>query len=158
MKHHCNVPQPWGGGHIDYVVDPIGIGVGMTLSCPHNILWTSCWSLTKLLWLYNWDITKNWLDFGDIDLIFKVTAVEKLRIHGWGTSVFSENTITSCFIPHHIKVVGYYVSPWNVCLSICQHLVYTSLTWMVFDGFIPTWHTCDGFLFQFGIHMDIRGE
>ena len=28
----------------------------------------------------NWDITKNWLDFGDYDLIFKVTAVEKLKI------------------------------------------------------------------------------
>ena len=40
-------------------------------------------------------MTKNLLDFGDLDFIFKVTAVEKLKIHGWGTSVFSENTITS---------------------------------------------------------------
>ena len=56
----------------------------------------------------------NWLDFGDLDLIFKITAVEKLKIHcvcggggggggGWvvlvgGTSVsvFPENTVTSC--------------------------------------------------------------
>ena len=37
----------------------------------------------------------NWLDVGDIALIFKVTAVEKLIISNWGTSVFSENTITS---------------------------------------------------------------
>ena len=34
-------------------------------------------------------------EFGDLDLIFKVTAVEKPKIHGWGTSVFSENTVTS---------------------------------------------------------------
>ena len=41
----------------------------------------------------------SWSDFGDLDLIFKVTAVEKLKIHSWGTSVFSENTITSfCFV------------------------------------------------------------
>ena len=46
---------------------------------------------------YNGDITKNWLDFGDLDLIVKVTAVEKLKMHncggggggGGGTSVFS---------------------------------------------------------------------
>ena len=39
------------------------------------------------------DITKNCLDCGDLDLIFKVIAVEKLKIHGGGTSVFSENTV-----------------------------------------------------------------
>ena len=33
--------------------------------------------------------------FGDPDLIFKVTVVKKLKIHGRGTSVFSENTVTS---------------------------------------------------------------
>ena len=30
--------------------------------------------------IYSWDITKNQLDFDDLDLIFKVTAVEKLKI------------------------------------------------------------------------------
>ena len=65
------------GGHTDFGEDPIGIG--MTLSCLHNILWTSGWFLTKFSLIYNWDITKNWLDFGDLDLIFKVTAVEKLK-------------------------------------------------------------------------------
>ena len=38
---------------------------------------------------------KNSLDFGNLDLIFKVAAVDKLKIHGGGTSVFSENTVTS---------------------------------------------------------------
>ena len=40
-------------------------------------------------------MTKNGLDFVDLDLFFKVTAVEKLKIYGWGTSVLSENTVTS---------------------------------------------------------------
>ena len=35
------------------------------------------------------------LDFGDLDLIFKITALEKLKNHGFATSVFSEKTFTS---------------------------------------------------------------
>ena len=41
------------------------------------------------------DIIKNRLDFGDLDLIFIVTAVEKLENLWWGTSFFSENTVTN---------------------------------------------------------------
>ena len=77
----------------------VGVGfwvrIGMTLSCLHNILWTSGWTLTKLSWICNWDITKNSFDFGNLDLIFGVKAVEKLKIYSWETSVFSENAITS---------------------------------------------------------------
>ena len=40
-------------------------------------------------------ITKNWLDFGDLDLIFKVMVVEKLKFHGVGASIFSENSVIS---------------------------------------------------------------
>ena len=29
----------WEGGHIDFIVDPIGVGVGVTLSCLDNILY-----------------------------------------------------------------------------------------------------------------------
>ena len=60
----------------------IGVWVGVTLSCLHNILWISDWILTKFSWIYNLDITKNWLDFADLDLIVKVTAVEKMKILG----------------------------------------------------------------------------
>ena len=77
-------PDLRGGWHIDFGADPIGISIGVTLSCLHNILWACGWILTKFSWTYNWNITKNWLDFGDLDLIFKVTAVEKLKIHCWG--------------------------------------------------------------------------
>ena len=91
-------PDLRGGWHIDFGADPIGISIGVTLSCLHNILWACGWILTKFSWTYNWNITKNCLDFGDLDLIFKVTAVEKLKIHSWGTSVISEN-IFCYFIP-----------------------------------------------------------
>ena len=75
------------GAHIDFGVDPIGVGV--TLSCQQDILWTSGCILTKFSWTYNWNMTKNWLDFCDIDLIFKVTAVKETENSGWGyISVF----------------------------------------------------------------------
>ena len=90
-----------GGEHIDFGANPVGVGIGIcigvTLSCLYNIFWTSGWILTQFSWLYNWNITKNWSDLGD-DLIFKVTAVEKLKIHSWGTSGFSDNTVTIFFL------------------------------------------------------------
>ena len=107
----------WGGGHIAFGADPAGIsvsiglgvrfGIHITFSCLHNILGTSGWVLTKFLWIYNWDITKNWLDFGDLDLIFKVTAVEKLKIHFGGTSVFSENTVTNFLLSTVVFMISY---------------------------------------------------
>ena len=56
----------------------------MTLSWLRNILWRSGGILTKFSRIHNWDITKALLDFGNLDLIFKVTAIQKLKIHGWG--------------------------------------------------------------------------
>ena len=73
-----------GGGHIDFDAAPVGVGVSMTLSCLRNILWSSGGILTKFSRIHNWDITKNWLDFGNLDIIFKVTAIQKLKIHVWG--------------------------------------------------------------------------
>ena len=52
----------------EHGADSVGVGVrvsdgvGATLSCLHSILWISCWILT-ISWIYNRDITKNWLDF-----------------------------------------------------------------------------------------------
>ena len=50
--------------------DPIGIHVA---SCLHSIFWTNGWILTKLAHMHYWDGGKKWLDFGDLNLIFKVT-------------------------------------------------------------------------------------
>ena len=45
-------------------------------------MWTSGWIPTKFSWIYNWDITKNWLDFGDIHLFFKVIENSQ-GVGGW---------------------------------------------------------------------------
>ena len=42
-------------------------------SCLHSISWTSGWILTKCAQTHYWDGGKKRLDFGDLDLIFKVT-------------------------------------------------------------------------------------
>ena len=41
--------------------------------CVHSISWINRWNLTKLAQIHHWDWGKKWLDFGDLDLIFKVT-------------------------------------------------------------------------------------
>ena len=43
---------------------------------------------------------KNWLDFGDLDLIFTVTAVEKLKIHSGGNI---------CFLWKHLLVLVFFL-------------------------------------------------
>ena len=58
-------------------------------------MWASGWILTKYSRIYTWDITKNELDYGNLDLISKVTIVEKLKIHVGERLFLSENTITS---------------------------------------------------------------
>ena len=50
--------------------DPVGIRVA---SCLHSISWTNGWILTKLAQTHYWEGGKKLLDFGDLDLIFKVT-------------------------------------------------------------------------------------
>ena len=42
--------------------------------CLHVISWTIGWNVTKFASLYKSDRIKSLLDFGDLDLIFKVTA------------------------------------------------------------------------------------
>ena len=41
--------------------------------CVHSISWINRWNLTKLAQIHHWHWGKKWLDFGDLDLIFKVT-------------------------------------------------------------------------------------
>ena len=74
--------------------DPVGVGIGVgaTHTFLHNILLTSGWILTKFSYLYNWDISKKWKDFGDFDLIIKVTAEGTLKILS-GEHLFSLKTL-----------------------------------------------------------------
>ena len=50
---------------------PVGVGI-LDGHCLHSISWTNWWSSTKLAQTHYWEGGKKWLDFGDIDLIFKV--------------------------------------------------------------------------------------
>ena len=56
------------GGHTAF--GAIGICVA---SCLHSITWTNGWILTKLAQTHYWEGGKKCSDFGDRDLIFKVT-------------------------------------------------------------------------------------
>ena len=90
------VLQLTGRGDILILTLALEVGFGTTPSCLHNILWIWLDSYNKFSWIYNWDIIMSWLDFCDLDLIFKITAVENLKIYSWGTSVFSD-TVTRFF-------------------------------------------------------------
>ena len=41
--------------------------------CVHSVSWINRWNLTKLAQVLHWDGGKKWLDFSDLDLIFKAT-------------------------------------------------------------------------------------
>ena len=99
--HSIMSPHLRGGGILILVWIPLILvfasAYASMLVSDHTFLsaWTRSWILNKFSLIYNWDKTKNWLNFGDLDLIFKFSAVEKLKISRWiGTSVFSENTVT----------------------------------------------------------------
>ena len=59
-------PWPYFQGH--YIIKTLKVSLVYTL-----ISWINRWNLTKLAQIHNWDWGKKWLDFGDLDLIFKVT-------------------------------------------------------------------------------------
>ena len=55
-------------------VDPVSLRVA---SCLHSVSWTNGWILTKHAQTHYWEGGKKLLDFGDFDLIFKVTQALK---------------------------------------------------------------------------------
>ena len=61
-------PWPHFQGH--YIIKTVKMSLVCTL-----ISWMNRWNLTELAQIHHWDggKGKKWLDFGDLDLIFKVT-------------------------------------------------------------------------------------
>ena len=51
----------------------------------------------------------NWLDLGDLDLIFKVTAVEKLKIHSLGHLFSLKTPLLVCTLIHQFKMIHLYL-------------------------------------------------
>ena len=79
--------------------------------CLHVVSWTIGWNVTKFARLYKLDMINSLLDFGDLDLIFKVTA-SWLKLPpetglGGGGHLFSLKTLLYFlmifFIPRHTK-------------------------------------------------------
>ena len=91
-------PQPkgMGGGCIAFGADPVGVRIA---SCLHSFFWSNRWILTKLAYTHYWDGGKNWLDFGDLDLIFKVTPVIFM-------SNFDQNTLSALYHLNQITDSG----------------------------------------------------
>ena len=48
------------------------------MSYSHSISREDQWILTKPVQIYNWEMKKNWIDFGDLVSIFKVTEGQRL--------------------------------------------------------------------------------
>ena len=74
-------------GHIDF-----GLSVRLFVRSfiPHfdacHILWT------KLAQIHHWDWEKKWLDFGDLDLIYKVTSAH------WNSNFDRESLCAHCLL------------------------------------------------------------
>ena len=67
-------PNRRGGGYILLLVRILSASTLLIFdSCLHSITWTNEWILTKLVQTHYWAGGKKLLDFGDLDLIFKVT-------------------------------------------------------------------------------------
>ena len=61
------------GRHIVFCVDPVGDGFSVSIAfCLLSILWTVGWNLTKPAHILTWDSWKKWLDFGYLNIVFKV--------------------------------------------------------------------------------------
>ena len=55
------------------------------MACLHPISCRNEWILTKLAQLYCCDMKNNWLDFGDLDPVFKVIGGLRLFESGFST-------------------------------------------------------------------------
>ena len=69
-----------GGGHFVFSVDPVGVCVA---TCLHSISLLNGQILAKLTQIYHLEGENCcWLDFGDLDPVFKVTGGLRLLENG----------------------------------------------------------------------------
>ena len=63
-------------------------------ACLHPISRTKWQILAKLHVLQHWDGLKIWLDFGDLDLIFKVTILKRL----WNFQILTKKSLSAPYL------------------------------------------------------------
>ena len=96
------------------------------MACLHPISWMNGWILTKLAQLHCWDRDKNWLYFGDLNPIFKVTR--GLR--------FLENDLSAPYLLNEWMDLG------RICTSILlwngKEVIRFWWPWLHFQGHMRT--------------------
>ena len=82
---------------VDPVVVGVNVGVGVGVDVTQYLVnqWLDTYQVS---WIYNWDITKYWLYFGDIDLIFKATAISRKTEISWWEHLFSHKILLLVFL------------------------------------------------------------
>lgn len=70
--------------------EPVGVGIGKTLSCLHNISWTIEPILNKLAGIYNWRMQKSWLDLSMLGIFLWLSAVDE-HLYSGKTSVVPQD-------------------------------------------------------------------
>ena len=66
-------PWPYFQGH--YTINAQKTSLVNAVKSVHIISLTNGWNLIKLAQIHHQDVGKKWLDFGDLDFIFKVTTL-----------------------------------------------------------------------------------
>ena len=127
------------------------------MDCLHPISWRKGWILTKLLHLYCCNMENNWLDFGDLDLIFKVTQGLRMMENGLSENYLMKEWMDfdqSCkaILVRHGKELIRFWWPWPHCqghrrAQIVENWLsapYLLNEWMDFD------QTCTAILLSHG--------
>ena len=79
----------WRGGYIAFGANPFGVGVGVSVSVGvcvrvahflHSLSWTNGWILTKFAHTRYWEGGKKCLDFGVLDLIYKIFKFDQKKL------------------------------------------------------------------------------
>ena len=114
--YHYFILQIWlDFGDLDLIFKGTGPQKLSNFACLHSISWTNQLILVKLNTIYHYFILQIfWLDFGDLDLIFKVRCSQTLSIlaclhlsHEWTDSVFRQVTASQWGIPEKLIFLSY---------------------------------------------------
>ena len=102
--------------------------------CVHSISWINRWNLTKLEQKHHWDGGKKWLDFGDLDLIFKVTP-----------ALWNSNLMEKSLCAHYLlkQCLEFYQTSTDTSLGQGKELIRFWWPWPHFQGhYIIKWALC----------------